>query len=123
MTLEKRIVALVLVLLLLFSFAGCQKTLNQVIGSEPNFTGTVLEVSEFGLMVEPDEGEDIRRSGDLVSVSLNVEYEDGKTDYSVGDKVTVYYDGSVAESYPLQVTKVYAVLLTEPADRNKETVG
>ena len=36
----------------------------------------------------------------------------------VGDEVTVYYDGNIAESYPMQINKVYAVLLKEPADRS-----
>lgn len=119
----KRVIAMLATLLLLLSLVGCQRTLNQVIDTEPHFTATVLEVCGGGLLVEPDEGEDIRRSGDLVSVSLDVEFEDGKSTYSVGDKVTVYYDGSAAESYPLQVTKVYAVLLVEPANREKENIG
>lgn len=111
------------VLLLVLGLAGCKPTLNRIIDTEPHFAGTVLEVHEHSLLVEADEGEDIRRSGDLVSVSLDVEYEDGKATYRVGDRVTVYYNGDVAESDPLQVHTVYAVFLTEPANRMQENVG
>ena len=112
-----------LTMLLFLILTGCAKTLDQVIDDEPHFTGTVLEVSEHSVLVEADEGEDIRRSGDLVSVSLDIEYEDGKSTYHVGDRVTVYYNGDVAESDPLQVHHVYAVFLTEPADRAQDNVG
>ena len=119
---KKRCVFLLLVILLL-AFTGCTKTLNQIIDDEPHFTGTVLKVSEYSILVEADEGEDILRSGDLIDVSLNIEYEDGKSTYHVGDRVTVYYNGEVAESYPLQVHNVYAVFIIEPADRTQENVG
>lgn len=117
---RKIAVGFLTVIILVLAFSGCTKPLDQIIDTEPNFTGTVLEVGEHSILVEADEGEDIRRSGDLISVSLDIEYEDGKSTYHVGDKVTVYYDGSVAESYPLQVHHVYAVLLTEPANRERE---
>ena len=124
MTMKKKILSVVLAAVLLLSMlTGCGRSLNSVIGKEPNFTGTVLEVCEGSILVEADEGEDIRRSGDLAYVSLDVEFEDGLTSYSVGDRVTVYYDGSVAESDPLQVTNVYAILLIEPANRDKENAG
>lgn len=117
---KRKIASLLSVLLLFLSLTGCRKTLDQVIDTEPCFTGTVLEVRTNSLLVEADEGEDIRRSSDLLDVSLLVEYEDGKSAYQVGDKVTVYYDGSVAESYPAQINTVYAVFLTEPAVRETE---
>lgn len=117
---KRKITCLLSVLLLLLSLTGCRKTLDQVIDTESCFTGTVLEVRKNSLLVEAAEGEDIRHSSDLFDVSLNVEYEDGKSSYHVGDKVTVYYDGSVAESYPAQINTVYAAFLTEPAVRETE---
>ena len=33
-----------------------------------------------------------------------------------GDEVTVYFDGNIAESWPLQINNVYAILLIEPAN-------
>ena len=36
---------------------------------------------------------------------------DGLSEYEVGDEVRVYYDGAIAESYPAQVSKVYATII------------
>lgn len=37
------------------------------------------------------------------------------TRFNIGDEVSSYYDGTVAESYPAQINTVYAIILTEPA--------
>ena len=39
------------------------------------------------------------------------------THFSIGDEVVVYFDGNIAETYPMQINKVYAITLTTPADR------
>ena len=39
------------------------------------------------------------------------------THFSIGDEVVVYYDGNVAESYPMQINTVYAITLKTPANR------
>ena len=41
----------------------------------------------------------------------------GLDDLSVGDEIVVYYDGTVAESWPMQINKVYAITLKTPAGR------
>lgn len=57
-------------------------------------------------------------------MSLDVENKDGLySPISVGDVVTVYFDGSIVESYPLQINTVYTITLTEPADRTQENQG
>jgi len=38
------------------------------------------------------------------------------THFSVGDAVRVYYDGTIAESYPAQVDTVYAIILVKPPE-------
>ena len=50
-------------------------------------------------------------------VSLDVENKDSMTHFSIGDEVVVYYDGNIAESYPMQINTVYAITLKTPADR------
>ena len=50
-------------------------------------------------------------------VSLKVENKDSMTHFSTGDEVVVYFDGNVAESYPMQINTVYAITLKTPADR------
>ena len=50
-------------------------------------------------------------------VSLKVENKDSMTHFSIGDEVVVYFDGNIAESYPMQINTVYAITLKTPADR------
>ena len=40
-------------------------------------------------------------------------------DFNIGDEVIVYYDGNIAESYPLQINTVYAISLKDPANWSK----
>ena len=81
---------------------------------EPHFAGTVTEVDENAILVSVDEGESVRRSSDLIRVSLNVKLKDSMTHFTVGDRVIVYYNGEILESYPAQVNTVYAIVLTSP---------
>lgn len=85
--------------------------MNYIIANEPNITGVVKEANENAILIENETGE--------YWVSLNVENEDSMTHFSIGDEVVVYYDGNIAESYPMQINTVYAILLKEPADRTE----
>jgi ribosomal protein L21E len=78
---------------------------------EPNFTGVVVEVDSNSILVSVNEGEEARKSSDLIDVSLNVELKDSMTEFMSGDEVKVYYNGTILESYPAQLEKVYAILL------------
>jgi len=98
----------------LLLLAGCTRTMNNI-HKEPNFEALVVESGEHSILVEAADGEEERRSSDLFSVSLDVELEDSMTHFEVGDTVQIYYDGSIAESYPAQIHTVYAITLTEPA--------
>ncbi|MDR1549135.1 MAG: DUF4825 domain-containing protein [Hungatella sp.] len=84
------------------------------IAKKPHFAGTVTEVFDNAILVIVDEGEDVRRSSDLMNVSLNVELKDSMNHFNVNDKVIVYYNGEIAESYPAQINTVYAIVLTSP---------
>jgi len=41
------------------------------------------------------------------------------THFQIGDEILVYYDGNIAESYPMQIHTVYAITLKTPADREE----
>lgn len=86
--------------------------MNSVV-KEPNFSGIVEETEEGSILVKVDQDEEEAASSDLISVSLDVELKDSMTDFNIGDKVRIYYDGNIAESYPAQVNKVYAILLID----------
>ena len=78
--------------------------------NEPNFSGIVDEVYEKSILVRVNKDEDAIQSSDLMSVSLDVELKDSMTHFEIGDEVRVYYDGTIAESYPAQINKVYAII-------------
>lgn len=88
--------------------------------SEPKFRGTVQEVSDKSVLVAVNPGEEILRSSDLISVSLDTKLKDSMTHFNVGDEVIIYYDGNIAESYPAQVYTVYAIELMATASSSSE---
>ena len=67
---------------------------------EYSFFGKVIESNEKRIIVEPNENEEIRKSGDKVYIGLG-EYNDAL--YIVGTNVKITYKGTVMTTYPLQV--------------------
>ena len=114
----KKLIALLLYLICLQGLAGCSnRSMNYIIANEPNITGVVKEANEQSILIENEKGE--------YWVSLNVENKDSTTHFNLGDEVVVYYNGNIAESYPMQINTVNAITLKEPADRaenNREPV-
>ena len=108
----KKYLLIVLLMICVLGLVGCNnKSLNYIISNEPSITGIISEVNGSSILLENESGEYV--------VSLNVENSDGiYSPIQVGDEVTVYYGGNIAESYPMQINKVYAILLKEPADRS-----
>ena len=112
----KRITAIIMSLICLIVFIGCRRDLNYIISNKPSVLGTVEEITDRAILITCKDLEGYSQDVQCW-VSLDVEYSDGLTEYSVGDTVDVFYDGTIAESYPLQINKVYAIFLQEPADR------
>ena len=105
-----RFVSLLLVLVCFVDFAGCgSRSMNDIIANEPSITGIVKDIGENAILIENNDGE--------YWVSRNAENKDSLNDFVVGDEVVVYFDGNVAESYPMQISTVYAITLKTPADR------
>ena len=103
---------IILLLLLLILLTGCTRPMNMnTVLNEPNFTGIVEEVNDQSILVRVNEDEEEIRSSDLISVSLDVEIKDSMNEFNIGDEICVYYDGNIAESYPAQVNRVYAIVL------------
>lgn len=67
---------------------------------DPYFYGKVIESNENYLIVEPNEGEEERRSSDKISIGLG---ENNDMLYAVGTNVKVTYHGTIMESYPAQI--------------------
>ena len=107
----KRIVFFLLAASCLLSLTGCNKrSMDYIIANEPSITGNVTQIQTDSILIENNGGE--------YWVSLDVQNKDSMTHFSIGDEVVIYYDGMIAESYPMQINRVYAILLIEPADRS-----
>jgi len=78
---------------------------------KPNFTAVVTEVYDKEILVTVDKDQAEYNSSDKIVVSINAELKDSRTSFKVGDKVRIFYDGNILESYPAQIRKVYAILL------------
>ena len=63
------------------------------------FTGTIKEIHDQSALIVIGSGP-ILSAGDKVTVDLSVASKDS---FEIGDQVRVGYDGSVRESYPLQI--------------------
>ena len=63
------------------------------------FDGTIEEINGDSALVATDDGE-ILRSGDKVTVDLSSAPDEI---FEIGDNIRVEYDGTIRESYPLQV--------------------
>ena len=106
----KKLTVVFLLMILMFSMAGCNnRSMNYIIQNEPNITGMVKTITNDAFLMENETGE--------YWVSLKVENKDSMTHFSIGDEVVVYFDGNIAESYPMQINTVYAITLKTPADR------
>ena len=106
----KKLTEFFLLMILMFSMAGCNnRSMNYIIQNEPNITGIVKSINNESFLMENETDE--------YWVSLKVENKDSMTHFNTGDEVVVYFDGNVAESYPMQINTVYAITLKTPADR------
>ena len=71
------------------------------------FQATILEVRDGYYLVEPVDGSTELNSADLIT-NINPSPEP-----EVGDVLEIEYDGSIAESYPAQITNVYSIRIVE----------
>lgn len=113
----KMCLAFILALVCVIGIVGCSsRTMDYIIENEPSITGIVEKVQDnFIVIYINSEG---YPNGSSCKVSLNVENKDSYTDVSVGDEITVYYNGEIAESAPLQINTVYGITLKTPANQD-----
>ncbi|MBR5559639.1 MAG: DUF3221 domain-containing protein [Oscillospiraceae bacterium] len=102
--------------------AGCGRTMNSIIKNEPSVTGIVKEIYTNSILIGFEQVQGYPDGAECV-VSLEVENKDSVTHFSVGDKVTVFYNGMIAESAPMQINTVYAITLLEPSARSENNKG
>lgn len=76
---------------------------NEQNKDEYSFYGKVVKSDKNHIIVEPNENEEIRKSGDKVSIGLG---KDNDVIYPVGTNVKITYDGMVMTTYPLQINTI-----------------
>lgn len=75
------------------------------------FQATILEVRDGYYLVEPVDGSTELNSADQITVPItNI---NPSPEPEVGDVLEIEYDGSIAESYPAQITNVYSIRIVE----------
>lgn len=108
----KKIYIMIFILFTLLVSVACTKKIDMDnVVNEANFTRVVDSVEEKSILVRVNEDQDEIKSSDLISVSLDMQLKNKEIDFKVGDKVQVYYDGVILESYPAQINGVYVILL------------
>ena len=103
----KKYIAYLLLILLLVALIGCGKpeidgSINDIAAEQPSITGYVKEIAAQTILIESD--------GSPYWVSTKDLHKDSDTSFQIGEEVIVYYDGNVAESYPMQIHTVYAII-------------
>ena len=73
---------------------------NDITQEQPYFFGKVIESTAQYILVEPNEGEEIRKSADKISIGLG---ENNDMIYPVGTNLKITYTGEIMESYPAQI--------------------
>lgn len=75
------------------------------------FQATILEIYDGYYLIEPVEGSIELNSADQITVPM--ENMNPSPEPKVGDILEIEYDGSIAESYPAQITNVYSISVVE----------
>lgn len=75
------------------------------------FQATIIEIRDGYYLVEPVDGSTELNSADQITVPMT--NMNPSPEPEVGDVLEIEYDGSIAESYPAQITNVYSISVVE----------
>ena len=112
----KKQLLLIITMSLTLTVAACGTSSSdgesKVDGDETvTFQATILEIQDGYYLVEPVEGSAELKSADQITIPMiNIE---PPPEPEVGDVLEIEYDGSIAESYPARITKVYSIRVAE----------
>ena len=108
----KRLIAFLLASVFLVSLVACNRSdepeIPDVNGEGYSFTAKVLSKYEDSLLLEVS---DAKSSNILEGTQATIAIKSDYPACSVGDYITVSFDGTVLESYPLQIPNVYSITL------------
>ncbi len=108
-------VLVILILSLILTVTACGTSSggeSEVVGNEKaTFQATILEIHDGYYLVEPVAGSTELNSADQITVPMT--NMNPSPEPEVGDVLEIEYDGSIAESYPAQITNVYSISVVE----------
>lgn len=107
----KKQLLLILIVSFILVFAACGTSGGEELEEDGNgtatFQATILEIYDGYYLIEPVEGSIELNSADQITVPM--ENMNLSPEPKVGDVLEIEYDGSIAESYPAQITNVYNI--------------
>lgn len=112
-------------------FSEGERTIRaiQKLTAEQGFCATVLEVNkaadgktDVSILVEPFEGEQVRNSGDKISVMTGL-LAFKTPDFKVGDEVWIDWSGGIQEIYPPQLVSVNGIFKLRDSAKKAEENG
>lgn len=109
----KRMLAFFLVLLCVVGFISCDESHVEDTDQAYFYAEVVEKYEKSCLVAVTDLGNQSFFVGDQIIVSTDVEK---CPEYDVGDCVKIVFDGSVAESYPMQIHKVSEIYVTDKGE-------
>ena len=108
-------VLVILVLSLILAVTACGTSSggeSEIVGNEKaTFQATILEIHDGYYLVDPVAGSTELNSADQITVPMT--NMNPSPEPEVGDVLEIEYDGSIAESYPAQITNVYSISVVE----------
>ena len=109
-------VLVILVLSLILTVTACGTSSgggeSEVGGNgKATFQATILEIHDGHYLVEPVAGSTELNSADQITVPMT--NMNPSPEPEVGDVLEIEYDGSIAESYPAQITNVHSISVVE----------
>ena len=112
------IVALAIAGIMIFSAYRSSESYRKKKAAETyKMTGTVMEIINGTMIVEPIEGEDELSSSDKFVISM--EYMNASTEPEVGEIIEVTYKGDIEETYPARLGGVTDISVVDSISDDK----
>ena len=123
----KKISAIIMIGITVFSLAACSKspdvsTSETTESTEELFIGTVISISDDGVMlVLPQEGSEAANSSDLFNILVE-SFSESNDIPTVGDTVKIIYSGGIEELYPAQLAGIISTEIVTNVDANDSVI-
>ena len=100
--------------------SGCAGDGTKTLEDHPRVQGVVESLAADSLTLKVEPGEEALQSSDRIVVFLDKLNGEDTPELAVGDRIAVYYDGQIAESYPAQIHQVYGIVRLDTTQEEVE---